>query len=178
MTAPPESFRAAPARPVLLRLVDTDPDPEADESPVDWRGSPLAVLPALDPTADLDLVDSLVIEQASPRLGDRGSATITPEQGRSVAAAVVRRLLEVLDGRRPARQLGTVLVPRVLSKLEATPRTTTGGGLRLRTVHVCLPGPATIEACAVVQAGRRCRAFALRLEQTGTSWKCTALHIG
>lgn len=180
MTAPPESFTAALARPVLLRLIDTDPEPEADQPTTHPPSSPLATLPALDPTALPDYEPATTTPRPRRRPADR-SVAITDAQARSLAAVVVRLVLEVLEGRRPVRQLSAMLHPQILAKLETTLRTDrspTRATLRLRTVRIYRPRPTAIEASAVVQSGPRCRAVALRLEQTGTRWTCTALHLG
>jgi Family of unknown function (DUF6459) len=91
-------------------------------------------------------------------------------------------LLEVLEGRRPPRQLAPVLGPEVIEQLETlvnlNARRVGHDGLRLHRVRVCVPRPAAIEGCAVVRAGHRFRALALRLEYDSAHWKCTALRIG
>jgi uncharacterized protein DUF6459 len=107
---------------------------------------------------------------------------LTTEQATALVTTIVRALLEVLEGRRPPRQLAPALGPEVLDRLETL--MSLGGrrvghdGLRLYKVRVCLPHRSAIEGCAVVRAGRRFRALAIRLEFDSTRWKCTALRVG
>jgi len=95
---------------------------------------------------------------------------------------MVRALLEVLDGRRPLRQLAPVLVSEVLDQLEMLvslgARRIGHNGLRLSTVRVGLPHPSAIEGSAVIRTGHRFRAVAIRLEHASPRWKCTALRVG
>jgi len=106
----------------------------------------------------------------------------TTEQATALVTTIVRALLEVLEGRRPTRQLAPMLGPEVLDRLETlmslSARRIGHNGLRLYKVRVCLPHASAIEGCAVVRAGHRFRALALRLELDSTRWKCTALRVG
>lgn len=125
----------------------------------------------------------------------RGHAVVSDEQAVALATALVRPLLEVLEGRRPLRQLHGMLAAGAMYRLELTLRRgdrlrdghmrdsrmrdsrMRDRGLRLHKVRTCLPRPGVIEACAVVQAGPRFRAIALRLEHR-RRWVCTALRLG
>jgi hypothetical protein len=106
----------------------------------------------------------------------------TSEQAAALITTVVRALLEVLEGRRPPRQLAPMLEPGVLDQLETLvslgARRMGNNGLRLYKVRVCLPHASAIEGCAVVRAGHRFRALAIRLEYGSPRWKCTALRLG
>jgi Family of unknown function (DUF6459) len=107
---------------------------------------------------------------------------IGSDEAAALVTAVVRPLLEVLEGRRPLRQLSALLEPAVRDRLELMlspgARRVRNSDLRLHKVRVCQPDAAAIEACAVVQAGPRFRAIALRLERHGPRWTCTALRLG
>jgi uncharacterized protein DUF6459 len=145
---------------VLVRVIDLIREARAEQQPEpQWQAPP----PIEDRTA----------EDESPRL--------TQDEATAVAAAFVRPLLEVLEGRRPLRQLSALLGPEVSYRLEMTlspgARRVRNSDLRMHKVRVCLPHPRAIEACAVVQAGARFRAIALRLEHDGR-WRCTALRLG
>lgn len=116
----------------------------------------------------------------------RGRAVVSDDQAVALATALVRPLLEVLEGRRPLRQLHGMLAAGARYRLELTLRRgdrlrdgrLRDRGLRLHKVRTCLPRPGVIEACAVVQAGPRFRAIALRLEHRRQRWVCTALRLG
>jgi hypothetical protein len=45
-------------------------------------------------------------------------------------------------------------------------------------VHACRLAAVTVEVCAVVDTGGRCRALALRLDGSVGRWRCTALEHG
>jgi hypothetical protein len=108
------------------------------------------------------------------------------ERERAIAARrraelVVRTALEVLDGRRPVRQLAPFVAPAVLRYVNAgIPRRGHGAasGASLRSLHVSLPGRTAAEVAAVCRVGTRVRALAARLELTGQGeWRCVALRV-
>jgi hypothetical protein len=94
-------------------------------------------------------------------------------------------IIETAGGRRPLQQLGALLSPRVAFGLGAdferaarlnTPHWTHAA--TIRTVHASLPAEGVAELNATVQAGRRVRAVALRLEAQDGRWRCTKLQLG
>ncbi len=100
-----------------------------------------------------------------------------------------RRLLigivETASGRRPLQQLGAMLSPSVAAGLGAdferaarrgTPHWTHAAVVR--SVHASLPAAGVAELNATVQAGRRVRAIAFRLEVRHGRWRCTRLQLG
>lgn len=99
------------------------------------------------------------------------------------AARLVRGLLESLAGLRPVAQLAGWTSPEVCALLgrrvtvAARCRDLPGECGRLLSLHVSEPVAGVAEVCAVVDFGRRTRAFALRLEATDRSWQCTALQV-
>jgi hypothetical protein len=160
LSAPPPSHALSPSKPVLLRLVD-----------LQQRDTIRA------------LAEPEWLELQPP--ASSGTGPVRPpsaEQATAMVTAMVRALLEVLEGRRPPRQLSPVLRPEVLDRLETLlslgVRRISQDGLRLYKVRVCLPHPAVIEGCAVVRAGHRYRALALRMEYGLPRWTCTALRVG
>ena len=103
------------------------------------------------------------------------------------ADAALRRVLEVIDHRRPVSQLRPLLVPglvdSVLSVQSAAGRQ---GAAVLRRMRLQPAGPRDPEAAAEVfgsySRGDRIHAIAARVEKLPTSggarWQVVALHIG
>jgi hypothetical protein len=97
-----------------------------------------------------------------------------------------RRLLvgifEALGGRRSLPQLATHLSHGVYSGLvsdvERPGRRRWQTPPAIRSVRVCEPAAEVAELSAVIQAGSRCRAVALRLEGVNGRWRCVRLQIG
>lgn len=105
-----------------------------------------------------------------------------PEPGPR-AAALVRALLEVLAGDRPAMQLLRWATPDVHEQIVRARRAQAGAGggrpwaATLRRVLVSEPADGVAEVSAVVDRGTRSRALALRLEGLDGRWKVTALQL-
>jgi hypothetical protein len=94
---------------------------------------------------------------------------------------VLRAAVEIVGGRRPARQLSAVLPPELLAHLVTLQ--TVAGHLQPR-VHKVLArqlGAGTLEAVALVTVRTGVRALAARFERppggTDTRWRCTALQL-
>ena len=100
-----------------------------------------------------------------------------------------RRLLlgviEIAAGRRPMQQLSALMSPVVAAGLRddferaarrSTPHWTHAAAVR--SVHATEPAAGVAEVCATLQAGRRVRAVALRLEERQGQWRCTKLQVG
>lgn len=94
-------------------------------------------------------------------------------------------IIEAAGGRRPLPQLSALLSPSVALGLGAdleranqlrTPHWTHTA--TVRTVHASSPSDGVAELSATLQAGRRVRAVALRLEARGGRWRCTKLQLG
>ena len=78
----------------------------------------------------------------------------------------------------PGRTVGvTEQLARAASRTPPVRRRSTRPAVRLRRLRVCEPRPAAVEVAAVVTAGGRTWAMALRLEQRRGSWLCTALQV-
>ncbi|AHI01242.1 hypothetical protein GCM10010174_11540 [Kutzneria viridogrisea] len=104
--------------------------------------------------------------------------------GESVSNAVrgvIRRLLaavvEVLDGRRPVDQLRTQLTPMAHAALRTRVVRSSRTPGKLRSLHLCAPGPRVVEACATIEVGGRVRAMAARFELAGDAVRCTVLRL-
>jgi hypothetical protein len=95
---------------------------------------------------------------------------------------LVQAVVEVVSGVRPLAQLVRWTSPDVYAGLQrrgsALGRPLPGRRAVVRSVHLCEPADGVIEACAVVIAGSRVRAVALRLEGLDGRWRMTALELG
>lgn len=108
------------------------------------------------------------------------------------ADAALRRVLEVIDRRRPAAQLNPLLAPSLVDSVVAVGRSAAGqapghaGAAVLRRMRLQPAGHHDPETAAEVfgsySRGRRIHAIACRVEQisgaSGTRWMVVALHIG
>lgn len=112
-------------------------------------------------------------------------ASSLPDPERTVAA-LASSIIEVLSGERPAPQLIRHTTPPVYTALArralvATRRGLASKGRRgatTRRVQLCEPAEGVIEAAAVVVAGARVRAVALRLEGLDGRWMITRMAVG
>lgn len=104
---------------------------------------------------------------------------------RKFAAQITIQAIEILQGKRPLRQLQTWLNPQVYQALAR--RASLGMRIfgkaercplpRLRRVRACYPRPGIAEVCVIVHDGIKMRAAALRLEARRENWQVTALEI-
>jgi hypothetical protein len=107
------------------------------------------------------------------------------------ADAALRRVLEVIDRRRPAAQLRPLLAPSLVDSVLSVGRALAGSGAgseaavlrRMRLQPVGRHNPDTAaEVFGTYSRGDRIHAIACRVEQapavTGTRWLVVALHIG
>lgn len=138
---------------------------------------------------------------ARPYTGQPSRAPV-PDSGRVMstrmrqaavfADAALRRVLEVIDRRRPAAQLNPLLAPSLVDSVVAVGRSAAGqapghgGAAVLRRMRLQPAGHHDPEAAAEVfgsySRGHRIHAIACRVEQisgaSGTRWMVVALHIG
>ncbi|ORB17167.1 hypothetical protein BST37_05345 [Mycobacterium noviomagense] len=102
------------------------------------------------------------------------------------ADAALRRVLEVIDRRRPVAQLRPLLTPGLVeSVLALSPGSPRGHGAAvLRRVRLQAVGPDdaanAVEVFGTYSRGRRVHAIACRVERVaeGNGWQVVALHIG
>jgi hypothetical protein len=104
------------------------------------------------------------------------------------ADAALRRVLEVIDRRRPVAQLRPLLVPSLIDPVWSVSRGTAAhdGAAVLRRMRLQPVGHRDHEAAAEVfgsySRGARMHAIACRVEKlatgTGVRWQVVALHIG
>ena len=98
------------------------------------------------------------------------------------ADAALRRVLEVIDRRRPSSQLSGLLAAGLAESVLSANRLT-GGVAVLRRVRLqAVGGPdgfAAAEVFGSYSRGPRMHAIACRIERTGARrWQVAALHIG
>ena len=97
--------------------------------------------------------------------------------------AVTRRILtasvDVLGGRRPAKQVSRYFSPLALAALETRAQEfcRMAHGALLRSVHACQPTEGVIEACAIIERGKRFQALVARLESDDKRWLCKLLRL-
>ncbi|MGH3882120.1 MAG: Rv3235 family protein [Pseudonocardiaceae bacterium] len=97
------------------------------------------------------------------------------------AERVLRAVVEILGGQRPARQLSAVLSPHLLTYL-ATLKAVAGHlEPRVRKVFARQQADGALEAVALVTLNTGVRALAARFEEHtdegGRRWQCTALQL-
>ncbi|WP_433503228.1 Rv3235 family protein [Pseudonocardia halophobica] len=96
------------------------------------------------------------------------------------AHRTVGMAVEVLDQRRPAKQLIDLVAPRVLRYLRAVPVAPSGlrGGARLLSFHPSQPHEGTVEVASSVRIGGRRRGLAASFDLTGhRRWICQSIRI-
>ncbi|WAJ46429.1 Rv3235 family protein [Mycobacterium sp. Aquia_216] len=104
------------------------------------------------------------------------------------ADAALRRVLEVIDRRRPLTQLRPLLVPGLADSVQSVSRSAAGcqGAAVLRRMRLqpagCRDPESAAEVFASYSRGDRIHAIAARVEKlptsTGVRWQVVALHIG
>ncbi len=103
-------------------------------------------------------------------------------QAATFADAAMRRVLEVIDRRRPIAQLNGLLAAGLVDSVLSANRLTGGhNGVavlrRVRLQAVNAPNAAA-EVFGSYSRGQRMHAIACRIEQLGGRWQVVALHIG
>jgi hypothetical protein len=180
---------SGPAARIRLRVL---PAPDCNPSPV-----PPAAEEALDrPTTGprwsqdpLDLVytlpSGLPAEPAVParlRIVGAGDGATTPDVS-AWASRFVPALVEVLSGDRPVSQLmrwtDRDVYEEIRQRVEGLSRSPGSRPARaaVRSLHLCQPRPDAAEITAVVRAGRRTRALAVRLDAIEDRWRCTEFAV-
>jgi hypothetical protein len=100
------------------------------------------------------------------------------------ADAALRRVLEVIDRRRPLTQLRPLMASGLVETLlSGAGRHSAAEVARLRRVRAQVTGPGgAAEVTAHYTRGQRVHAIACRIEQisspTGPRWQVVALHLG
>lgn len=159
---------------------------------------PLTVTPAVDYEPPVRAVQHTrpvapARRRRTPPLPSRPAATLSPglRAAATFADAALRRVLEVIDRRRPLTQLRGLLAAHLVDSLLATssrgagvtgaptrrPSTATLRRVRVQAVGTEDP-PRAAEVVASYRRGPRLHAIACRLERADTRWQVVALHIG
>lgn len=180
-TAPTAARRTAPAVPPTAR-------PRVH---VVVRPAPLREPPFDDELPDTPVVTTLDRRLPFPGLGEHGLPVIRPPRRSHLPepGAWGRRLLvgliESAEGRRPLSQLSALLSFPVRHGLGADFERAAQNGrphwlhcASIRSVRASEPVEGVAELSATLQAGRRVRAVAMRLEQQQGRWRCTRLQLG
>jgi hypothetical protein len=97
------------------------------------------------------------------------------------ADAALRRVLEVIDRRRPVTQLRGLLAAGLVDSVLCANRLATGHdeAAVLRRLRLQAIGPTVAEVFGTYSRGRRVHAVACRIERVaGNRWQVVALHIG
>ncbi len=94
-----------------------------------------------------------------------------------LAERVLRAAVEILGGRRPARQLSAVLDPDLLTYLVSLQVTAGHLKPRMRRVLAQHQAGGALEAVALVTLTTGVRALAARFDKHGSRWQCTALQM-
>jgi uncharacterized protein DUF6459 len=104
-----------------------------------------------------------------------------PREAAAFADAVLRRVLEVIDRRRPIAQLRTMLTPPLLDTVFALTHsagTDKAAVLRRVRLRATAGEPAAAEVFATYTRGQRVRAIAGRVEIKEGRWRLVALQVG
>lgn len=165
----------------------TKPRPSSEQpaltSPViDYEPPPVTGAAALCATPSHAALRRHTRRPLRPATSPPVSDTPTPPAAAVFAEAALRRVLEVIDRRRPIGQLRSALVPPLIDTVAALTRSrhTSPARLcrvRLRTAHGERPAA---EVFATYTRGGRVRAIAARVElvPTANRWQLVALQIG
>ena len=128
----------------------------------------------------------------SPRLNHHGTVREAepPRAAVIFADAALRRVLEVIDRRRPVAQLRPLLAPALIDTVIELSRTAHVGAGRTQSVRTAarlhrmrlrmVDGAegAQAEVFGTYTCGPRVRALAARIELDGDRWRIVALQVG
>lgn len=153
-------------RPVRLHAL-TDCEPDTTTRPV-----PVSTSTSLAPVTGLAPTDPPTGETPREAPAERGPS-------RSELHALLRAILEALDGRRPVEQLRHRFSNHCYRILLRQRRDENGQGrVRcLNRVHTCRPAQGVIELCATIRRSGRMEAVAARIEFDHLGWRCTAMLL-
>jgi hypothetical protein len=120
-----------------------------------------------------------------PRLPTVVGEVPAPPAAVMFADATLRRVLEVVDRRRPVTQLRGLLAPSLIDIAQMLARVPQNGGaavlrrIRLRSISAAADAEVhAAEVFATYTRGPRVRAIAARVELVAGRWQVVALQIG
>jgi hypothetical protein len=108
-----------------------------------------------------------------PEYGRNPASASPAPPGRAELSGLLRLVLEVLDRRRPERQLEDWLPVGERRMLLQEAETAPANRWRLRSLRPSV----VLEVCATVQVGARTRAMVGRFECTDREWHCALLRM-
>lgn len=94
-----------------------------------------------------------------------------------LAKNMLYRAVEVLNRRRPIRQLDHMFDRGVRDQLAALASVPSRSPYLLRKVHSSQPTPTSVEVNATINHGRRTRAVAARIEVRDGRWQCVEFAL-
>ncbi len=170
------SANAIPARPTVT-LVAPLVAPVVDYEPPAFGGPPIPPSPYPRPRCAASVRPARPLPEAEARV--RAATTLAAA---TFADSALRRVLEVIDRRRPPAQIRPLLATGLADSL---PRRAVGTGtaqLRRVVAQICDDNGMAAEVAASYARGERVGAIACRVEKrstpTGQRWQLVALHIG
>ncbi|MGH3676694.1 MAG: Rv3235 family protein [Mycobacterium sp.] len=109
-----------------------------------------------------------------------------PHAAAVFADAALRRVLEVIDRRRPISQLKALMTPALMDMVVAMARSPHAAAATLRRVRLRMVDTAdtadtevqAAEVFGTYSRAQRARAIAARIELCDDRWRIVALHIG
>jgi Family of unknown function (DUF6459) len=158
----------------------TTAEPTALISPViDCEPPPVGIAACRPPTPKALRRRTSRALRPAPVLPVTGAAP--PRAAIVFADAALRRVLEVVDRRRPIAQLRQVLAPALTDTVIAMTRCPHTAAATLRRTRLRMVDDAHADAAEVFgtySRGPRVRAIAARIERDGDRWRIVALQIG
>jgi hypothetical protein len=94
------------------------------------------------------------------------------------ADTALRRVLEVIDRRRPIAQLRPLLAPALIDTVTALTRSQHTAGATLRRLRLRMVDDEAAEVFGTYTRGTRVRAFAARIARNDDRWRIVALQVG
>jgi len=163
---------SAPA-PVTSPIIDYEPPPVSD--------APGRTAPAGCPPPSPAALHRRTPRPLRPVAADPAREPQPPRAAVAFADAALRRVLEIIDRRRPVAQLRPLLAPVLIDSVVALARRPHTAAATLRRLRLRLVDDSDVtagEVFATYTRARRVHAIAARVEPHGDGWRIVALQIG
>jgi hypothetical protein len=152
------------------------PEPTSFTSPiVDYEPAPVGVTACPPPS-------SAALRRRTPRPFRLTAHPVrepsTSHEALVFADAALRRVLEVVDRRRPIAQLRSLVSPALIDTVIALAQTPHTGTATLRRVRLRMVNDEAAEVFASYTRGQRLRAIAARVDRINDRWRIVGLQIG